>query len=60
MEKVDTKAEDPIDRIRRTRHEISARLDHDPVKLVEHYMELQKRHASRLITSPGPSVRKFA
>ena len=48
-------AEDPIERIRRTRHEISAKCDHDPRKLVEHYMELQKRHADRLITSPGPS-----
>jgi hypothetical protein len=45
--------EDPIDRIRRTRHEISARFDHDPRKLVEHYVELQKRHSDRLMTSPG-------
>ena len=57
---MEKKAEDPIYRIRRTRHEISARFDHDPVKLVEHYMELQKKHASRLITSPGPSIRKSA
>jgi hypothetical protein len=34
--------EDPIDRLRRVRHEISAKCDHDPRKLVEHYMELQK------------------
>lgn len=47
--------EDPIERIRRTRHEISAKCDHDPRKLVEHYMELQKRHADRLIASPGTS-----
>jgi hypothetical protein len=46
--------EDPIDQIRRVRHEISERFDHDPQKLVEHYMELQKQHADRLITSPGP------
>lgn len=46
-------AEDPIDRIRRTRHEISARFDHDPRKLVEHYVELQKRHSDRLIASPA-------
>jgi hypothetical protein len=44
--------EDPIDRLRRVRHEISAKCDHDPRKLVEHYMELQKRHADRLISSP--------
>jgi hypothetical protein len=48
-------AEDPIERIRRARHEISAQCDHDPRKLVEHYMELQKRHAERLISWPGPS-----
>lgn len=46
-------AEDPIDRIRRVRHEISAKFDHDPQKLIEHYMELQKQHADRLITSAG-------
>jgi hypothetical protein len=57
---METKVEDPVDRIRRTRREISARFDHDPVKLVEHYMELQKEHASRLISSPGPSIRKTA
>jgi hypothetical protein len=54
------KTEDPIDRIRRVRHEISAKFDHDPRKLVEHYMELQKRHAERLITAPGPRVREPA
>ena len=46
--------EDPIERIRQTRHQISAACDHDPRKLVEHYMELQKRHADRLIESPSP------
>ena len=50
------KFEDPIDRIRRTRHEISKKFDHDPRKLVEYYMERQKRHADRLITSPGASI----
>lgn len=45
-------AEDPIARVRRARHDISAKFDHDPRKLVEHYMELQKRHADRLITAP--------
>lgn len=50
-----TKTDDPIDRIRRTRHEISARFDHDPRKLVEHYMELQKRDANRLVKSPAPA-----
>lgn len=48
--------EDPIDQVRRTRHEISAKFDHNPRKLVEHYIELQKRHADRLILSPGPKL----
>jgi hypothetical protein len=38
-----------IDEIRAVRSRISAQLDHDPEKLIEHYMELQKRHADRLI-----------
>jgi hypothetical protein len=42
--------EGPIVRIRRVRREISAKCDHDPRKLVEHYIELQKRHADRLIS----------
>lgn len=54
------KPEDPIDQIRRVRREISAKFDHDPRKLAEHYMELQKRHGERLITSPAPRVRESA
>jgi hypothetical protein len=46
--RMENKPEDPIDRIRRTRHEISAKYNHDPRKLVEHYMELQEKHADRL------------
>jgi len=38
-----------IDEIRAVRSRISAQFDHDPAKLVAHYMELQKRHADRLI-----------
>ena len=46
-----------IDEIRAVRSRISAQFDHDPYKLVEYYMELQKRHADRLIGSakdPAP------
>lgn len=47
------RAPDPvIDEIRAVRSRISARFDHDPRKLVEHYMELQKRHEDRLLGSP--------
>ena len=47
--------EDPvIDRVRKTRHEISARFGHDPDKLTAYYIERQQRHKDRLIcTSPA-------
>jgi hypothetical protein len=41
--------EDPtLRRIREARHEISEENDHDPVKLVAYYRELQEKHASRM------------
>jgi len=45
--------EDPgIDWIRKIRHEISAKFDHDPKKLGEHYRELEKKYADRLVKPP--------
>lgn len=44
-----TEADEVIEEVREIRRQISARFDHDPVKLVEHYIELQKRHADRLV-----------
>jgi hypothetical protein len=38
-----------IDEIRKVRHRISERFDHDPERLVAYYMELQQRDADRLI-----------
>lgn len=38
-----------IDEIREIRHRISARFDHDPKRLVAHYMEFQKQYQDRLI-----------
>lgn len=40
-----------IDEIREVRHRISARVDHDPARLVAYYMELQKQYQNRLIES---------
>ena len=37
-----------IDEIREIRHQISARFGHDPARLVEHYMQLQKEDDVRL------------
>jgi hypothetical protein len=47
-----------IDEIRAVRSRISAQFDHDPDKLVEHYMALQERHADRLIGNAKDSVPK--
>jgi hypothetical protein len=42
--------DDPaIARIREVRHRISKQFDHDPKKLVEHYMRLQEQHKERLL-----------
>ena len=41
--------DDPtIAAVRDVRHQISASVDHDPKKLVEHYRQLQQRHRERL------------
>lgn len=38
-----------IDEIREVRHEISARFDHDPAKLVAYYIKLQEQYRDRLL-----------
>ena len=38
-----------IDEVREVRHQISARVNHDPVKLVEHYMIFQEQFGDRLL-----------
>jgi hypothetical protein len=45
----EVKSDPVIDEIREIRHRISARFDHDPARLVAHYMELQKQYQDRLI-----------
>jgi hypothetical protein len=43
--------DDPaIAAIREARHKISASVDHDPRRLVEHYRKLQQRHRDRLVS----------
>jgi hypothetical protein len=37
-----------IDRIRETRKRISEQFDHDPVKLILYYRELEKQYANRI------------
>jgi hypothetical protein len=41
-----------IDEIRDVRTRISARVDHDPVRLVAYYMDLQAQHRDRIIAAP--------
>ena len=38
-----------IERIRAVRHQISQEHHHDPKQLVEHYIELEKKHHGRFI-----------
>ena len=44
-----------IDEIREVRHCISARFDHDPTKLVNFYIEMQKQYQNRLIKTANRS-----
>jgi hypothetical protein len=40
-----------IDEIRAVRHRISERVGHDPRRLVDYYLELQKQFEDRLIST---------
>ncbi|MGH7170134.1 MAG: hypothetical protein ACRELG_07655 [Gemmataceae bacterium] len=54
-----TKDDPTIRAVREARQRISAMVDHDPRKLVDHYRQLQKRHCERLVPqSPQPSERE--
>lgn len=43
-----------IDEVRDVRHRISARVNHDPAKLVEYYMQFQEQYRDRLIDTSQP------
>lgn len=49
-----------ISRIRDARHRISQRFDHDPRKLVAHYMELQEKYRDRLVSEVGSAGKSAA
>lgn len=51
-----------IDRIREARHEISARFDPDTQRMIDHYIEYQKKFADRLepMTTPHFDATKEA
>jgi hypothetical protein len=44
------KNNDPtIDEIRKIRHQISKRFNHDPEKIMEYYIKLQQKYQNRLL-----------
>jgi hypothetical protein len=47
-----------IDRVREVRHKISAQFDHDTQRMIDHYVEYQKKFADRLepMTKPHYEV----
>ena len=49
-----------LEQIRAARHRISAQFDHDPRKLVEHYIALQQEYKDRLIGAAEKKGRKEA
>jgi len=49
---------DPVvDEIREVRHQISARVEHDPARLVAYYMKLQEQYRDRLVDTSTTSER---
>lgn len=50
-----TEADDAIEEVREIRRRISEQFDHDPIRLVEYYMEVQKQYADRLA---DPRIRR--
>ena len=51
-----SEADPVVDEIREVRHRISARVHHEPVRLVAYYMELQKRYRDRLVAAEEPAL----
>jgi hypothetical protein len=45
------KEDSTIAQIREIRHQISQQFDHDPKKIIEYYIELQKKYQYRLVNS---------
>lgn len=43
-----------IDWIREVRHKISAEFGHDTKKIIEHYRELEKKYADRIVKDFEP------
>jgi hypothetical protein len=50
------KPDPAIDEVREARRRISARFDHDPARLIDHYIKMQDEHRERLFKEPVPTV----
>jgi hypothetical protein len=49
-----TKPDPALETIRKVRREVSREFDNDPVRLIEHYVELQRgMQRPRLVQGPG-------
>jgi hypothetical protein len=52
-----TKTDPALDTIRKVRRQISRDFEHDPVRLIEHYVELQRRmDTSKLVGGPDDDL----
>ena len=49
-----------LEQVRAARHRISEQFDHDPRKLVEHYMALQQEYKDRLVGAEEKKGREKA
>ena len=47
-----------LEQVRAARHQISKKYNHDPKKLVEHYMELQQEYKDRLRSTEKSAERE--
>ncbi len=55
------RSKDPlIDEIRAVRHEISAEFGHDTRALLQHYREMEKRYADRMLPPTGEAPAREA
>lgn len=50
------KADPAIATVRRAREDICTAFDHDPAKIIQHYIEMQRRFAERLRRGPAEKV----
>jgi hypothetical protein len=48
--------DEEIARIREVRHRISEEFGHDPYRMVDYYINLQKEHPEKLVRAPHSEV----